>query len=671
MHSENIIASGEYPYIIDCETLLSQYEYDLEDNANLEVINDHILRLFAIGILPTKGFDNNVEGKGVDVSGLGGGQEEIYPTKVLVPINVYTDEMRFEYKYDAVIKANENLPKFKNKTITYHNYKNDIIQGFDDALNFVYRNRKEIIELIENTFQNLLVRQLTKSTAVYGDLLTFADHPHYLSDSKHLEKLFENNWANPYKDKRIVPYEVNDMLNMDIPIFFCNTSKNHIITSNYEYIEDYFPKSGLEITISRLKKLNMKEVNKEKLKLRILLGNYYELIDERDKKMPEISYQEDYLNKEKIFDTCNKIAYKIMDLCYYSKSGKYVSWPYIDTTDGFYKITSIENGLYSGRAGILLFLNYLSKYTTDRNIIEFTEKVKNTTKDYGIYHHHGVFSGSLGEAYVLLKCNIDDPTYFKKLYSRYSKNSKYSKNNTYTGIDWLGGGASLVKLLDNNQNILTSKSLLYEEIAKIITTIKSNLDMFLEKESSIGMGHGGIGILYAMLIAQNKYGINCEKDIEKILDHTLNQIKDLNYYKNDYIHSKNHTSWCHGTTGLGIGAVACLKYLNDDRLVHFKELALRQAINDSNQNMSLCHGLSGNLDFLITCSLLSPQDRFTDYINSTSSQIANYFLEHGQARLQELDDFRDVGLFMGLSGVGYSLLRSIFPEEIPSVLTLD
>ena len=56
--------------------------------------------------------------------------------------NVYTDEMRFEYKYDAVIKANENLPKFKNKTITYHNYKNDIIQGFDDVLNFVYRNRK-------------------------------------------------------------------------------------------------------------------------------------------------------------------------------------------------------------------------------------------------------------------------------------------------------------------------------------------------------------------------------------------------------------------------------------------------------------------------------------------------------------------------------------------------
>ena len=84
-----------------------------------------------------------------------------------------------------------------------------------------------------------------------------------------------------------------------------------------------------------------------------------------------------------------------MDLCYYSKkSGKYVSCPYIDTTDGFYKITSIENSLYSGRAGILLFLNYLSKYTTDRNIIEFTEKVKNTTKDYGIYHHHGVFSGS-------------------------------------------------------------------------------------------------------------------------------------------------------------------------------------------------------------------------------------------------------------------------------------
>ena len=96
---------------------------------------------------------------------------------------------------------------------------------------------EKIIELIENTFQNLLVRQLTKSTAVYGDLLTFADHPHYLSDSKHLEKLFENNWANPYKDRRIVPYEVNDMLNMDIPIFFCNTSKNHIITSNYEYIE--------------------------------------------------------------------------------------------------------------------------------------------------------------------------------------------------------------------------------------------------------------------------------------------------------------------------------------------------------------------------------------------------------------------------------------------------
>lgn len=87
--------------------------------------------------------------------------------------------------------------------------------------------------------------------------------------------------------------------------------------------------------------------------------------------------------------------------------------------------------------------------------------------------------------------------------------------------------------------------------------------------------------------------------------------------------------------------------------------------------MSLCNGLAGELDFLASLSLIRDDQLITQMISMKRDQILDFYKRNDSALIDELPQFRNYGLFLGLSGVGYSILRTLFPNKIPNILTLD
>lgn len=275
-HYENIISSKGYPYLIDIETLFQIANYDIiptDDIPELEIIRDSVKSVLSVGILPLLGFTQNPEGKSIDISALNGKGQRL-PFKVLQLKNANTTEMVFEYDYTEIKDAG-NIPFIGVERQSFAEYSDSFVKGFKNMARFVLNNKKKIMFKINEIFRTepLFVRQLTKATANYATLMSYSNHPNYLSDMVYMERLYENLMSYPYSDKRIVCAEIEDMLNGDIPIFFSQLDSREIYTSELQPISDYFCKSPLDFVLDKIDAIDETEVEKQMDLLLSSIGN--------------------------------------------------------------------------------------------------------------------------------------------------------------------------------------------------------------------------------------------------------------------------------------------------------------------------------------------------------------------------------------------------------------
>lgn len=663
IHYENIIAQGEYPCIIDLETLFTQNDFfGKKPDANIEVINNQILNLSATCLLPQKISMYNM-GDDFDVSALAGGVYQQVQKKCLVPKNVYTDEMCFVYEnYDNQNKnQNKNRPMLNGIPQKYQSYKQDIYNGFNDMLDWVFKNTNELKDFIEKAFHNLMVRQVMKATAVYSNMVSYLDHPSYLKDMIKFEKLLENNWGYPYTDKRLVKYEIMDLRHIEIPIFYTNTSKTYLKTSNGVCIDNYFNNDALSNVLNKISSLKMESVKKEKVKLQLILGDYQELINNK-----KIVFKKDrdsntgtHKNTD-ILRICTSIAEDIIKDAVIDEDS--ISWEYFEDCDEIGKITFINNGLYSGRAGILLYLYYLNNKIKSKSISAFTRNLLKSTKCYIEPIGTSIFNGGCGSLYALLKCNMESNNY------KLVQNAMIGIGNITEEANnsWLDGRAGLLKLLYHIFHTDYKCNLTEKTIRKVMNSFCHDLKIQEEEKCSPGFTDGVVGQLYGLLLGQSllkeDYGVEIEK-LLKLCEKTFHKLVKP---------SKDNISQKHNIMEAGVGALACKRCIQDDRLNSYVNLAIETIKKDLNGDMSICNGLAGELDFL----MLLLQDRKNDaWAHRTICQMRNniidFYNDNGFILIDDLSQFKKYGLLEGMSGTGYTLLRSLYPIEIPSVLLYD
>ncbi len=133
-----------------------------------------------------------------------------------------------------------------------------------------------------------------------------------------------------------------------------------------------------------------------------------------------------------------------------------------------------------------------------------------------------------------------------------------------------------------------------------------------------------------------------------------------------YLHA-----WCHGASGIGLGRIGTLPYLDDSEMVEEIRAAVRSTRAEGfGFNQSLCHGDLGNLELVREAGGVLDDAELAAEAGRLAARILKS-IEDGGPRCGASVRTDVPGLMTGLAGIGYGLLRAAWPDRVPSVLLLE
>jgi type 2 lantibiotic biosynthesis protein LanM len=134
-------------------------------------------------------------------------------------------------------------------------------------------------------------------------------------------------------------------------------------------------------------------------------------------------------------------------------------------------------------------------------------------------------------------------------------------------------------------------------------------------------------------------------------------------------------AWCHGASGIGLARLAGSVVLQDDETRREIQAALATTIESlPGPADHLCCGSAGRIELLLTAGLLMKDPALIRTACETAFAVVRRKQQGGGFDLEKTDYGRllfDPGLFRGISGIGYTLLRLARPEALPSVLAFE
>ena len=263
-HMENVIAAGEYPFLVDLEALFHPQMSTGNGPISLaqQTLDYSVLRAM---LLPVRILAND-EHEGMDIGGLARRVEgQLSPQPVPRWEDFGTDEMRLERKRVELGKGH-NCPRLYGQEVQPLDYIETIITGFNTiyALFMIYRDT--FLETWLPRFAHDEIRCVARNTRAYALLLSESYHPNLLRDALRRERFFDHLWldvANRPILARLIRAERADLYQADIPLFTTRPDSSDLWTGRGECLHAFFEKSSLECARERLLQLSEKDLNRQ------------------------------------------------------------------------------------------------------------------------------------------------------------------------------------------------------------------------------------------------------------------------------------------------------------------------------------------------------------------------------------------------------------------------
>ncbi|NEO25656.1 MAG: type 2 lantipeptide synthetase LanM, partial [Kamptonema sp. SIO4C4] len=138
-HLENLIAVGEYPVLIDLETLFRPEILDPDAPESRLIANQKMGRsVMSVGLLPQR--TGVKAGTGLDLSGIGAVGEQTLPNRRLQLAGVGSDTMHLD-RQPGTLAATHNRPHLNGKPVQGWQYRESILQGFTRLYRLLWEKR--------------------------------------------------------------------------------------------------------------------------------------------------------------------------------------------------------------------------------------------------------------------------------------------------------------------------------------------------------------------------------------------------------------------------------------------------------------------------------------------------------------------------------------------------
>src|SRR5262249_14586773 len=187
-----------------------------------------------------------------------------------------------------------------------------------------------------------------------------------------------------------------------------------------------------------------------------------------------------------------------------------------------------------------------------------------------------------------------------------------------------------------------------------------------------GFAHGASGIAHALLqfaaIDPDPRYVNAAK--AAIAYETSQKLPNQGNWRDlrneQSAESANILGWCHGAPGIGLSRLAAASFL-DDCLDSDIATAIRTTVGYGlGKNHCLCHGNLALLNFLFEASLRRNDGTLREHVFRSCSAVLEMARKEGWG-CDAPGNAEVPGFMLGISGVGYSLLRFACPEAVPCV----
>ncbi|MCI4251495.1 type 2 lanthipeptide synthetase LanM family protein [Bacillus sp. CCB-MMP212] len=664
MHMENLIAHGEYPVIIDLETIVQQPvlnvldDYPILKRARLDLFNN----ITSTMLLPLNPRSDREDEVGLDLSALDGKGMKI-AKKILQPINIGTDEMRYEH-LEFTTNDSNNIPFLKNleNKIGFKNYTNEIISGFRNICEIAMDNKEDLIEILK-PLKGKIVRLIVRDTSQYGNILHHSYHPDLLGDMLDREKVLENMWSHPFSDKEMIKYEVQDMMNNDIPIFFNKIGTKDVISSDFEFMKSIQQYNAEELVINKINYLTTEEINKQISVMKISFGLY--LKNEKEytpsKLFRNCKIQNTDLKKQAIM-----LADKIIESAIVEDDK--IMWIVVNPEQGeYWSVGMIDDDFYDGFTGVYLFLYTTYLETENEKYLDYANMVLNTLNQHVIKNELGLNSGYVSVIHAAARMKKKKlPRALKdelKFQMEYIDNQEINMIHT----DYLNGAISLInsllKIYNNNKD-LNYLTLAIKYAEKYINMNDEEKEENLE--FNMGFGHGDISnalVFFRLWKCTNneryfKYGEKLYKKFERNFEESkIENFKNLNF------------SWCRGIVGILIAEIEIRNIIGNDKHSEVIEILEPLLLNmDMLKNDGLCHGNIAVTEFYLKKYEFNQNEEDLETAKLLVENIIDRANEENGFKLRYIEGFNSIGLFTGLSGIGYQMLRINNPGKVRSIL---
>lgn len=665
-HMENLIASGSHPVLIDLETIIQADRLiEYPDHAD-SPIHKKILETSVINtaLLPTIAFIN-LDNKGIDIGALSGKSAQL-PYKILAPVNINKIDMRYEF-VDYVRPGASNLPKLNGEVCDFYHYRQYVIDGFQEILVFLMNNKDELLSeySILRVFEDKKTRVIVKNTDAYATIIGYFNHPKYCEDMRSKEKLLENLWAYPHLRKEIVKYEIEDMMDNDIPIFFCNTSQLDIYSSRNQLIKDCFQETGYSKMIRMFETLDCDVIAEQLSIIKVSLGIYDELVHEMKKDRMHFLSSEG-ISDERLLTEARDIGRRILDDSYSNHAEDELSWLNINFSGSTWTVGPMTESLYEGKAGVAVYLLELYKMTNEKRYLDaYRKTIKSVLSKSKLNPHFSAYNGKLS---VVLPILNEIRLFGHSEYSHFIKTSfeeLRGELNHIEELDWINGLSGLLGLTITAYEVLQDQS--YLELGKDIGNILLVKQQQFKESLNEGFAHGCIGIAYALL---------------RLYEHTANEVfrikaLELIVLEDELIEVKgNEHKWCWGNVGVGIALLDMYRIINDEYILTKIHQIIRDYPASWKNDDSICHGNMADIELLsqyIHSNLIeSHKELASSEYNKRLASVLTNKLEQKDYQINQLQELPNYTLFTGLSGIGYELLRLLGKggNDIADVYTL-
>ncbi|MGO5066241.1 type 2 lantipeptide synthetase LanM [Clostridium sporogenes] len=673
MHYENMVSCGEHPIFIDLETIIRGEQSELTAMQDNKIDYKSVL---VSNMLPAISSDGIFD---INMSALFTGNHK---SKKLFNTYVAPDE-KLDWVYvkeNVVIEGKDNRLLYMGKEIEPWKVQNDVINGFEETLKVIIKNKKEFIDFLKTISQDIKIRQVLRPTQVYWKFVSASHHPNCLSSIEKCNEIWDilfSNFTIGNHGFLRVEKEVSDLKRGYIPSFYTLLNNRNLYSDGERICKNYFYETPLQTAIKKIESMDESMVDYQirfiKMSFLTLYGlDRSKLITglKNDKAISELLTNNDVKGMLQEYT-----SYLVKNLIPLENDFYSIVMPYIGL-DGFH-MQGMESELYQV-GGLIWFLAvyskiYDNKYTKypkgmlNTLITKYIKESPDLKDQYNFSLYNGV-GGLLYMTYNFYKL-FKDKFYFdisveiiNDIIDYYSKVDLLELIDTdfYRGLP--GTLFLICKIfLDNQQSLGEGEC----PIVKLddLVFIGDRFLNFISTNSNdtYGITHGITGLSITVSIL---YRITKNKKYSTMLKSLLikeNLLDDPN---------KKLYTWCKGKSGVLLSRHIMLQYCKDNKELSDIIISTMPKVDKKNINLffelneyCVCHGIYGNIDVFISIMNKSDINDYCDFI------YKKYFNSLLDIKWFEHSDYPYEASMLGSSGVAYTLMRLY--NDLPSILSLD